>query len=74
MLIKIDSLCIVFEKIYITKQFREIIYTKFHEMYWYLKNLHNEKQFREIICTKFRKISRKKVQQNFVEFREISQN
>jgi hypothetical protein len=40
---------LVFEKIYITKQFREIIYTKFREisykfreMYWYLKNLHNE--------------------------------
>jgi hypothetical protein len=36
-------------KIYTTKQFREIIYTKFRkilykfrEMYWYLKNLHNE--------------------------------
>jgi hypothetical protein len=29
-------------KLYITKQFREIIYTKFREMYWYLKNAHNE--------------------------------
>jgi cobalamin biosynthesis Co2+ chelatase CbiK len=29
------------------------------------------KEFREIICTKFRKISQKKVQRNFAEFREI---
>jgi hypothetical protein len=41
--------CIGVWKIYIAKQFREIIYTKFREisykfreMYWYLKNLHNE--------------------------------
>jgi hypothetical protein len=29
-------------KICIAKQFREIIFTKFREMYWYLKNLHNK--------------------------------
>jgi ribosomal protein S24E len=32
---------------------------KFREMYWYLKNLHNKT------------ISRKKVQRNLAEFREI---
>jgi hypothetical protein len=48
-------------KIYIAKQFREIIYTKFREMYWYLKNLPNET------------ISRKKVHfRRYFVFREIN--
>jgi phosphoenolpyruvate synthase/pyruvate phosphate dikinase len=54
-------------KIYIAKQFREIIYTNFREMYWYLKNLHNETISRNILY----EISRNKVQRNFAEFREI---
>jgi hypothetical protein len=59
-------------KIYITKQFREIgnlneISYKFREMYWYLKNLHNE----TISRNNFYEISRNKVQRNFAEFREI---
>jgi hypothetical protein len=51
-------------KKYITKQFREIIYTKFREIF--------------AKCTGIWKIyitiSRKKVQRNFAEFREISRN
>jgi hypothetical protein len=46
-------------KNYITKQFRE--------MYWYLKNLHNE----TISRNNLHEISRNKVQRNFAEFREI---
>jgi hypothetical protein len=64
-------------KIYVSKQFREIIYTKFREMYWYLKNLHNETISRNNLYeisrnfAKFREILRKKVQRNFAEFSEI---
>jgi hypothetical protein len=54
-------------KIYMKKQFREIIYTKFREMYWYLKNLHNE----TILRNNLYEISRNKVKRNFAEFREI---
>jgi hypothetical protein len=52
-------------KIYITKQFREIIYTKFREMYWYLKNLHNETIPRNNL---------NEISQNFAKFREIKHN
>jgi hypothetical protein len=64
-------------KIYKTKQFREIIYTKFREMYRYLKNLHNKTISRNNLYkisrnfVAFREISRNKVQWNFAEFREI---
>jgi hypothetical protein len=40
---------------------------KFREMYWYLKNLHNETISRNNLY----EISRNKVQRNFAEFREI---
>jgi hypothetical protein len=60
-------------KIYIIKQFREIIYTKFREMYRYLKNVHNE-TITQIIFTKFCKILQKKEEQNFAEFHKISRN
>jgi hypothetical protein len=62
-------------KIYLTKQFREIIYTKFRKLYWYLKRLHNETISRnnlyEISRNNLYEISQKKVQRNFAEFREI---
>jgi hypothetical protein len=47
-------------KIYITKQFREIIYTKFRKIFSYF--------------AKFRKIKYNKISRNFAEFREISWN
>jgi hypothetical protein len=53
MMIKIDSLCIGIWKIYVPKQFREIIYMKFCEIPW------NYAKFREILqkkSTKFRGI------------------
>jgi hydroxymethylpyrimidine pyrophosphatase-like HAD family hydrolase len=52
-------------KIYIAKQFREIIYTKFREMYWYLKNLHNETISRNNVY---------EISQNFAKFRERKYN
>jgi hypothetical protein len=45
MLIKIDSLCIEFEKFTQRNNFAKLLiqnFAKIHEMYWYLKNLHNE--------------------------------
>jgi hypothetical protein len=65
-------------KIYLTKQFREIIYTKFREMYWYFKNLHNKTISRNNLYeisrhfAKFREIARKKVQQNFAKLKSLS--
>jgi hypothetical protein len=56
-------------KIDITKQVREIIYTKFREMYWYLKNLHNETISRHF--AKFREIKYNEISRNFAKFREI---
>jgi hypothetical protein len=47
--------------------YREIVGTKFREMYWYMKNLHNEIISRNTLY----EISRNKVQRNFAEFREI---
>jgi hypothetical protein len=73
-------------KIYIAKQFRKIIKTKFREMYWYLKNLHNEtisqNNLNEILpnfakesTTKFRGISRNKNHfRRYFVFREIKKS
>jgi hypothetical protein len=67
-------------KFYITKQFREIIYTKLREMYWYLKNLHNKtisllilKLLYEISqnFTQFRERKYNEISRNFAKFREI---
>jgi hypothetical protein len=52
-------------KIYLTKQFREIIYTKFIGIW----KIFITKQFREIIYTKFREILH-----NLAKFREIKYN
>jgi hypothetical protein len=78
MLIKIDSLCIEFENLHSETILRNNLYeisrkfAKFRKMYWYLKNLHNETISRNNLYEiGFCEISRKKVQRNFAEFREI---
>jgi hypothetical protein len=58
-------------------QFREIIYTKFRDMYWYLKNLGNETISRNNLYeisrnfATFREIKYNKILRNFAKFREI---
>jgi hypothetical protein len=59
-------------KIYMTIQFREIIYMKFREisykfreMYWYLENLHTETIWRN---------NSYEISRNVTKFREIKYN
>jgi hypothetical protein len=62
-------------KIYITKQFREIIYTKFRINFakclgtW---KIHITQQFREIIYTKFREIKYNEISWNFAKLKSLS--
>jgi hypothetical protein len=55
-------------KFYITEQFREIIYTKFREMYWYLKNLHSETISRNNLFRerKYNEILRREIKITFI--------
>jgi hypothetical protein len=57
MLIKIDSLYWIW-KIYIMKQFRKIIYTKFHEIFRYF--------------AKFREIKYNEISRNFAKLKSLS--
>jgi hypothetical protein len=58
------------QKIYIAKQFREIIYMKFRKMYWYFKNVHSETISRNNLY----EISQNFVKESTTKYRGISQN